>query len=51
MKGALSMHEVNPCEGCKGPCGYRLFIYCPIWLEWAARENALEEQETEGDYQ
>ena len=24
--------DVNPCESCKRPCPYRLFIDCPIWL-------------------
>ena len=35
------MGEINPCETCKRKCPFKLFIDCPIWLEWAEEQNAL----------
>lgn len=37
--------EINPCETCTQKCGYRLFIDCPIWNDWAERMNAEQECE------
>ena len=37
--------DVNPCESCKRPCHYRLFIDCPIWLAWAEEKNVAERED------
>ncbi len=37
--------DVNPCESCKRPCPYRLFIDCPIWLAWAEEKNMAERED------
>ena len=33
----------HPCESCTKEYNYKLFIYCPIWQEWARNKNENDE--------